>query len=58
MLTSKPKKPKPTIKDLMDSNQIVKGKVVLEERLKQEKILAEAVEFEARNRRRSKQGCK
>lgn len=38
--------------DLMDSNQIVKGKVVLEEKLKQQKILAEAIEFELRNRKR------
>ena len=50
MLTPKPKKPKPTIKDLLNSNQIVRGKVILDEKLKEQKALAEAIEFEVRNR--------
>lgn len=52
MLTPKPKKPKLTIKDLMNGNQIVKGKVMLDEKLKEQKALAEAIEFKLRNRRR------
>jgi len=40
-------KVKPTIEDLLKSNQLLKGSVVLERK----KALDEAIEFESRNRR-------
>lgn len=50
----KPPKPKQTLDDLLKSNQLVKGKVVLEKKLAEQKILEEAIEFEIRNRRQKK----
>lgn len=44
-------KPKQTLDDLMKSNQLVKGKVVLDKKLAEQKLMAEAIEFEMRNRR-------
>lgn len=44
-------KPKQTLGDLLKSNQLVKGKTVLEKKLAEQKILEEAIEFEMRNRR-------
>lgn len=44
-------KPKQTLDDLLKSNQLVKGKTVLEKKLAEQKILEEAIEFELRNRR-------
>ena len=52
MLTSDSKKHIKTIKDLLNSGQLAKGKTLLEEQMKQEKALAEAIEFEQRNRKR------
>jgi len=46
-LSDSPKKVKPTIEDLLKSNQLLKGSVVLERK----KALDEAIEFESRNRR-------
>ena len=47
------KKPKikQTIKDLFSSDQLVKGRVLLDKKLAEQKVMAEAMEFEARNRR-------
>ncbi|QWD95419.1 hypothetical protein C2759_04690 [Polynucleobacter sp. MG-Unter2-18] len=47
----KPPKPKATIKDLLNSDQLVKGKVLLEKKLAEQKVMAEAMEFEMRNRK-------
>lgn len=44
-------KSKQTIKDLLNSDQLVKGKEMLDKKLAEEKALAEAIEFEQRNRR-------
>mgnify|MGYP003342222348 FL=1 len=52
MLTSDSKKHIKTIKDLLNSGQLAKGKDLLEEQINQEKALAEAIEFEQRNRKR------
>ena len=52
MLTSDSKKHIKSIKDLLNSGQLAKGKTLLEEQMKQEKALAEAIEFEQRNRKR------
>jgi hypothetical protein len=43
-------KPKATIKDLLNSDQLVKGKVLLDKKLAEQKVMAEAMEFEMRNR--------
>jgi hypothetical protein len=47
----KPPKPKATIKDLLNSDQLVKGKVLLEKKLAEQKVMVEAMEFEMRNRK-------
>ena len=52
--TKKPPKPKPTLDDLLKSNQLVKGKAVLDKKLAEQKLMAEAIEFEMRNRRSNK----
>ena len=52
MLTSDSKKHIKTIKDLLNSGQLANGKDLLDEQMKQEKALAEAIEFEQRNRKR------
>ncbi len=44
-------KPKATIKDLLNSDQLVKGKVLLDKKLAEQKVMAEAMEFEMRNRK-------
>lgn len=44
-------KSKATIKDLLNSDQLVKGKVLLDKKLAEQKVMAEAMEFEMRNRR-------
>lgn len=46
-MNDSPKKTKPTIEDLLRSNQLLKGSVVLERK----KALDEAIAFESRNRR-------
>ena len=46
-MNDSPKKTKPTIEDLLRSNQLLKGSVVLERK----KALDEAIEFELRNRK-------
>ncbi len=51
----KPPKPKATIKDLLNSDQLVKGKVLLDKKLAEQKVMAEAMEFEMWNRK-SKSG--
>lgn len=51
MIEVKKPKVKPTIKDLLNSDQLVKGKVLLEKKLAEQKVMAEAMEFEMRNRR-------
>lgn len=45
-------KPKPTIKEMLNSDLLVKGGVLLDKKLAEQKVLAEAVEFEMRNRRK------
>ena len=52
MLTSDSKKHIKTIKDLLNSGQLTRGKTLLEEQINQEKALAEAIEFEQRNHKR------
>ena len=53
----KPPKPKATIKDLLNSDQLVKGNVLLDKKLAEQKVMAEAMEFEMRNRKiRAKNG--
>jgi len=52
MLTSDSKKHIKTIKDLLNSGQLAKGKDLLEEQIRKEKVLADAIEFEQRNRKR------
>ena len=48
MLESKePKPPKQTLEDLLKSNQVVTGKVIVERK----KVMDEAIEFEMRERR-------
>lgn len=44
-------KTKLTIKDLFNSDQLVKGKVLLDKKLAEQKVMSDAMEFEARNRR-------
>ena len=51
MLTSDSKKKIKTIKDLINSNDLVRGRVLLEEQVRKEKMMAEAIEFERRNRK-------
>lgn len=51
MLTSDSKKKIKTIKDLINSNQLVRVKDLLEEKIAQDKALAEAIEFEQRSRK-------
>lgn len=46
----KPPKPKATIKDLLNSDQLVKGKVLLEKKIAEQKTMADAIEFEMRSR--------
>ena len=43
----KPKPPKQTLEDLLKSNQVVTGKVIVERK----KVMDEAIEFEMRERR-------
>ena len=43
----KPKQPKQTLEDLLKSNQVVTGKVIVERK----KVMDEAIEFEMRERR-------
>ena len=52
------KKPKikPTIKDLMNTDQLVRGKVLLDKKIAEQKIMAEAMEFELRNRQQKARG--
>lgn len=45
-------KPKKTIKDLLNNNELVKGRAILDKKLAEEKVLAEAIEFERRNQKR------
>jgi hypothetical protein len=52
MLTSDSKNHIKTIKDLLNSGQLAKGKTLLEEQIRKEKALAEAIEFEQRNPKR------
>ena len=42
-----PKQPKPTLDDLLKTNQLVKGKDILERK----RVMDEAIEFERRNRK-------
>lgn len=42
-----PKAPKKTLEDLLNSNQVVSGKVIVERK----KVMDEAIEFEVRERR-------
>lgn len=44
------KRRKPTIKDLMLTDQLVKGKVLLDKKVAAQKVMEEAIEFEMRNR--------
>ena len=60
-MNSSVKKPKPTLESLMDSQQLVTGKKLIQqiktkedEATRQKAILDEAIEFEARNRRSKK----
>lgn len=43
----KPKPPKQSLEDLLKSNQVVTGKVIVERK----KVMDEAIEFEMRERR-------
>lgn len=43
----KPRPPKQTLKDLLKSNQVVSGKVIVERK----KVMDEAIDFEIRERR-------
>ena len=43
----KPRPPKQTLEDLLKSNQVVTGKVIVERK----KVMDEAIEFEMRERR-------
>ena len=52
MLTSDSKKHIKTIKDLLNSGQLARGKELLDDQIRKEKALAEAIEFEQRNRKR------
>ena len=52
MLTSDSKKKMKTIKDLINSNELMRGGQVLEEQIRKEKALSEAIEFEQRHRKR------
>lgn len=45
-------KPKITIKEMLNSDLLVKGGVLLDKKLAEQKVLAEAMEFEMRNRRK------
>lgn len=51
MLTSDSKKKIKTIKDLINSNQLDRGNELLEEKITQDKALAQAIEFEQRSRK-------
>ena len=42
-----PKKPKQSLSDLLRTNQVVPGKVIVERK----RVMAEAIEFEERERR-------
>ena len=43
---NKPKPPKPTLDDLLKSNQVTTGKAIIEKK----KVMDEAIEFERRQR--------
>lgn len=51
MLEPKKPKVKPTIKDLLNSDQLVRGKTLLDKKISEQKLMAEAMEFEMRNRK-------
>lgn len=58
MIEVNAKKPKikATIKDLLNSDQLVKGKVLLDKMLAEQKAMAEAMEFEMRERAQKLKG--
>lgn len=46
-IVEKPRYQKPTLEDLLKTNQLVKGKDILERK----RVMDEAIEFERRNRK-------
>lgn len=44
------KRRKPTLKELMLTDRLVKGKVLLDKQLEEQRVLEEAIEFERRSR--------
>ena len=60
-MNSSIKKPKPTLKSLLDSQQLITGKKLIQqekakedEAKRQKAIIDEAIEFEMRNRRKKR----
>lgn len=56
MIEVKKTKAKPTVKELLLTEQLVRGKVLLDKKVASQKAMEEAIEFEMRNRRQKVKG--